>query len=208
MIGLTTAPTTIAEVQPPVKRRTDEERSAWAAPGFGRTPGLPCAIMEHVPETAERTRRPPFKRGDQVDLTVDRLAYGGRGVGRAQGFVVFVPDSAPGDTVRARLARVKPGYAEAELLHVLRPSPMRTPPPCPTSAPAEGACGNTSPTPSRYAPRRPSSARVSSISAASLMSRSARSWPWTPPGTTATRWSSRSTRTASWGFTRAGPSTG
>jgi 23S rRNA (uracil1939-C5)-methyltransferase len=94
--------------------------------------------MEHVPETAERTRRPPFKRGDQVDLTVDRLAYGGRGVGRAQGFVVFVPDSAPGDTVRARLARVKPGYAEAELLHVLRPSPMRTPPPCPHFGPCGG----------------------------------------------------------------------
>lgn len=73
-----------------------------------------------------------------MEVTVDRLSYGGRGVGRVGGFVVFVPDTAPGDTVRARLWRVKPGYGEADLIEVLRRSPFRTPPPCPHFGPCGG----------------------------------------------------------------------
>lgn len=83
-------------------------------------------------------RRPPFRRGAEVSLTIDRMAYGGRGVGRVDGYVVFVPDAAPGDRVRARLWRVKPGYAEADLVQVEAPSPIRTSPPCPHFGPCGG----------------------------------------------------------------------
>jgi 23S rRNA (uracil1939-C5)-methyltransferase len=83
-------------------------------------------------------RRPPFRRGAEVTLTVDRMAYGGRGVGRIDGYVVFVPDAAPGDRVRARLWRVKPAYAEADLIEVETPSTVRTPPPCPHFGPCGG----------------------------------------------------------------------
>ncbi len=83
-------------------------------------------------------RHPPFRRGDEVTLAIDRMAYGGRGVGRIDGYMVFVPDTAPGDRVRARLWRVKPAYAEADLIEVEAPSPVRTTPPCPHFGPCGG----------------------------------------------------------------------
>lgn len=73
-----------------------------------------------------------------MSLIIQGLAYGGRGVGRVDGFVVFVPDTAPGDRVRARAWRVKPGYAEADLIKVEHPSPLRTTPPCPHFGPCGG----------------------------------------------------------------------
>jgi 23S rRNA (uracil1939-C5)-methyltransferase len=85
--------------------------------------------------TVEATRP---RRGDEISLTIDRLAYGGRGVGRHNGFVVFVPDTAPGDRVRARLWRVKPGYGEADLVAVEAPSHVRTAAPCPHFGPCGG----------------------------------------------------------------------
>jgi 23S rRNA (uracil1939-C5)-methyltransferase len=88
--------------------------------------------------TSAAPARPPFRRGEVVTLVVERMAYGGRGVGRANGFVVFVPDTAPGDRVRARLWRVKPGYAEADLVEVESPSEERTAPPCPHFGPCGG----------------------------------------------------------------------
>ena len=82
--------------------------------------------------------RPSFRRGDEVTLVIDRMAYGGRGVGRVDGYVVFVPDTAPGDRVRARLWRAKPSYAEADLVAVESPSALRTAPPCPHFGPCGG----------------------------------------------------------------------
>src|SRR5438445_332945 len=82
--------------------------------------------------------RPCCRRGAEVTLGIDRLAYGGRGVGRVDGYVVFVPDTAPGDRARARLWRVKPSFAEADLVEVESPSALRTVPPCPHFGPCGG----------------------------------------------------------------------
>ncbi|HET8998169.1 MAG TPA: 23S rRNA (uracil(1939)-C(5))-methyltransferase RlmD [bacterium] len=89
-------------------------------------------------ERAVAQRHPPFRRGAEIELTIDRMAYGGRGVGRIDGFVVFVPDTAPGDRVRARLWRVKAAYAEADLIQVASPAPARVSPPCPHFGPCGG----------------------------------------------------------------------
>lgn len=78
-----------------------------------------------------------FSKGQELELHVDRLSYGGRGVARADGYVVFVPYTAPGDRVRARLVRAKRSFGEAELVEVLEPSPERVFPPCPYF----GQCG-------------------------------------------------------------------
>jgi len=88
--------------------------------------------------TAAGRARPPVKKGEEVALTIDRLAYGGRGVGRVDGFVVFVPEVAPGDRVRARPWRIKSGYAEADLAAVDVPSALRAVPPCPHFGPCGG----------------------------------------------------------------------
>jgi 23S rRNA (uracil1939-C5)-methyltransferase len=81
----------------------------------------------------------PVTKGEEVELRVDSLAYGGNGVARKDGFVVFVRRGLPGDTVRARVTKVKRGFAEAVAQHVVRPSELRVDAPC-AHFPACGGC--------------------------------------------------------------------
>jgi 23S rRNA (uracil1939-C5)-methyltransferase len=71
--------------------------------------------------------KPRPARGEELELDVETLAYGGRGVARANGYVVFVEGGLPGDRVRARLTRSKRGYAEAHAVELVRPSADRVP---------------------------------------------------------------------------------
>jgi 23S rRNA (uracil1939-C5)-methyltransferase len=77
--------------------------------------------------------------GDELEISIDDLAFGGAGVGRSDGFVVFCPDTAPGDLVRVRVRKRKRRHAEAELVEVLRAGPDRHDPPCPY-VPRCGGC--------------------------------------------------------------------
>src|SRR3954469_3424552 len=65
------------------------------------------------------------QRGDELDLRIDSLAYGGAGVARLDGYVVFVRGAIPGDRVRAVITKRKRAYAEARAVEVLEPSPER-----------------------------------------------------------------------------------
>ena len=67
-------------------------------------------------------------RGAELELGVDSLAFGGAGVARADGYVLFVSGALPGDRVRAVVTKAKRGYAEARTLEVLEPSPDRVAP--------------------------------------------------------------------------------
>ena len=55
----------------------------------------------------------PVQRDQELELRVDSLAFGGNGVARLDGFVVFVRRGLPGDTVRARVTKVQRRHAEA-----------------------------------------------------------------------------------------------
>jgi 23S rRNA (uracil1939-C5)-methyltransferase len=72
----------------------------------------------------------PVQKGEELEVRIDSLAYGGSGVGRVDGFVVFVRGGLPGDRVRARVTKVKRGFAEASAAAVLDPSPERVAAPC------------------------------------------------------------------------------
>jgi 23S rRNA (uracil1939-C5)-methyltransferase len=72
----------------------------------------------------------PVRKGDELDLSVDSLAYGGSGVARHDGFVVFVRGGLPGDDVRARVTKVKRGFAEGVVTEVVAPSSARVVAPC------------------------------------------------------------------------------
>jgi 23S rRNA (uracil1939-C5)-methyltransferase len=67
------------------------------------------------------------ERGQELDLTVDALAFGGAGVARLDGYVVFVRDAVPGDRVRAVVTKRKRAYAEARMVELLEPGPERIP---------------------------------------------------------------------------------
>jgi 23S rRNA (uracil1939-C5)-methyltransferase len=71
------------------------------------------------------------QRGDELELTIESLAFGGEGVARigdASGYVVFVAGAIPGDRVRALVHKRKRSYAHARTLEVLEPSPERLAP--------------------------------------------------------------------------------
>jgi 23S rRNA (uracil1939-C5)-methyltransferase len=76
--------------------------------------------------TPPSTARP--QRGDELELTVDSLAYGGAGVARLDGYVVFVAGALPGDTVRAVVGKRKRAYAEARVVEILAAGPDRIAP--------------------------------------------------------------------------------
>jgi 23S rRNA (uracil1939-C5)-methyltransferase len=78
----------------------------------------------NTPATA-RTRP---ARGEELVLTVDALAYGGAGVARLDGYVVFVQGAVPGDKVRAIVGKSKRAYAEARAIEILTPSAERIEP--------------------------------------------------------------------------------
>src|SRR5256885_41556 len=72
-----------------------------------------------------------------VDLKIEDIAFGGKGVGRESGKAVFVPYTIEGETVSAEIVREKKQFAEAELVEVKESSPHRVTPECPYF----GRCG-------------------------------------------------------------------
>jgi 23S rRNA (uracil1939-C5)-methyltransferase len=74
------------------------------------------------PNAPVRTRP---SRGEELELEIDSLAFGGAGVARRDGYVVFVQDAVPGDRVRAVVGKAKRAYAEARTVEVLEPGPDR-----------------------------------------------------------------------------------
>src|SRR5881296_4371627 len=70
------------------------------------------------------------KRGDVLDLTIDDLAFGGEGVGRVQGYVLFVRGAVPGDRVRAKVVEARSRFGRAVIESLETPSPDRVEAPC------------------------------------------------------------------------------
>jgi 23S rRNA (uracil1939-C5)-methyltransferase len=77
------------------------------------------------------------RRGDTLELSIEDLAFGGEGVGRADGYVVFVRGGLPGDRLRVRLTEARGRFGRAAIDEVLVPAPDRVAPPCPYF----GRCG-------------------------------------------------------------------
>ena len=71
------------------------------------------------------------KKGNEVELTIDSLAYGGKGVARVNNFVIFVKNAIPGQRVKALIYKKKKGFAEARPLEILEESEFAIDAPCP-----------------------------------------------------------------------------
>jgi 23S rRNA (uracil1939-C5)-methyltransferase len=100
-----------ASVRPRRARATSDDAGALVAAG---------------PRPASSVRLQP---GDELELEVGALAYGGEGVARLgeEGYVVFVAGAVPGDRVRAQVYKRKRAYAHARAVELLRPSGERIP---------------------------------------------------------------------------------
>ncbi len=69
--------------------------------------------------------------GNKIEINIERLVYGGKGLGRHNNMVVFVPDVITGENALVEIKAIKKDYAEAELIKIIKPSPHRIAPPCP-----------------------------------------------------------------------------
>ena len=69
-------------------------------------------------------------RGDELRLEITDAAFEGKAVARHEGLVVFVENAVPGDVVIAKLLKIKKSFAEAKVVRIERPSPLRTKPRC------------------------------------------------------------------------------
>jgi 23S rRNA (uracil1939-C5)-methyltransferase len=84
--------------------------------------------VEQAASTGGAARAP--RRGELLELEIDSLAFGGRGVARAEGFVVFVAGALPGDRVQAEVTKGKKRFAEARTVEVVRAGADRLPDRC------------------------------------------------------------------------------
>ncbi|RKF03433.1 23S rRNA m(5)U-1939 methyltransferase [Tenacibaculum lutimaris] len=73
-----------------------------------------------------RERNKFVKRGQVIEILIEDYAFGGKGIGRIRSeegvFVVFVPNTLPGQLVKARVDKSKKKYAECKLIDVLKHS--------------------------------------------------------------------------------------
>jgi len=71
-----------------------------------------------------------YKKNDLVTVTVEDIGTEGEGIGKVDGFTLFIKDAVPGDIVTAKIMKSKKNYAYARLEKVETPSPFRALPPC------------------------------------------------------------------------------
>ena len=70
------------------------------------------------------------KKGQEYELEIESLAYGGKGISRVKDFVIFVKNAIPGQKVRALVYRKRKGYAEARPLEIIEESEHLVEAPC------------------------------------------------------------------------------
>ena len=71
-----------------------------------------------------------YRKNDIVTLKIEDCGIDGEGIGKADGFTVFVKDAVIGDTVRAKIMKAKKNYGYGRLEEIITPSPDRVEPKC------------------------------------------------------------------------------
>lgn len=72
-----------------------------------------------------------FKKNDIVTITIEDMGSDGEGIGKCQGYPVFVKDAIIGDVAEVKIIKAKKNYAYGRLEKVLEPSSFRVEPKCP-----------------------------------------------------------------------------
>lgn len=70
------------------------------------------------------------KKGEQFEVVVSDIIFGGRGIAKINGFSVFIDQVAPLDVVVIQIFKKRKNYAEARVIQLIKPSPYRIQPPC------------------------------------------------------------------------------
>ncbi len=71
-----------------------------------------------------------FRKNDILTLDIEDCGVDGEGIGKADGFTVFVKDAVIGDRIKAKIIKAKKNYGYGRLMEVITPSPYRVKPAC------------------------------------------------------------------------------
>ena len=74
-----------------------------------------------------------LKKNQEILLTIEDFTKEGEGLGKYQGFPLFVKDTVIGDKAKVSITKLKKNYGYARLVEILEPSPDRVTPPCPVA---------------------------------------------------------------------------
>ena len=72
-----------------------------------------------------------IRKGQEIEVDITNLAYGGKGIAKVDGFTVFVDKGIPGDSALVRIIRKRKNHADARIVRLDLISPDRIEPPCP-----------------------------------------------------------------------------
>jgi 23S rRNA (uracil1939-C5)-methyltransferase len=73
---------------------------------------------------------PKMKKNDQLEIEIEKLAFGGQGLARVDNQVVFVEKGLPGDRTLIQIKKIRHNYIDARIIEILKPSPLRISPAC------------------------------------------------------------------------------
>ncbi len=71
-----------------------------------------------------------MRKNDIVTVRIDDIGVGGEGIGKVDGYTLFIKDAVIGDLVEAKLMKAKKNYGYARLMKILEPSADRGEPRC------------------------------------------------------------------------------
>lgn len=74
-----------------------------------------------------------MRKNDRFTVTIEDIGVGGEGIGKAEGYTLFVKDAIPGDVIRGVVTKANKTYGYGRLLEILTPSPDRVEPLCPVA---------------------------------------------------------------------------
>ncbi|MDY3127988.1 MAG: TRAM domain-containing protein [Corynebacterium sp.] len=97
--------------------------------------------MPDQPESSSTTTSGDFSTGQLVEVTIERMAHGGEGIGvLPDGKIIFIAGAFPGDTITAKISKSKKNFCFGDLVEVLTSSELRVENTCPAAAQGAGCC--------------------------------------------------------------------
>lgn len=119
-----------------------------------------------------------YQKNDVLTVKIEDMGHDGEGIGKCEGYTLFVKDTVIGDLAEVKVIKAKKNYGYARLMRLIEPSAHRVEPVCPVARPCGGCQLQMLDYASSFALRRRKSPEISSASAAWRRSRWSRSWGW------------------------------
>lgn len=79
-----------------------------------------------------------MQKNDIVTVTIEDLSHEGEGIGKADGYTIFIKGAVPGDTAEVKIIKAKKTYGYGRIMRMITPSPYRVEPACPIAGPCGG----------------------------------------------------------------------